>query len=687
MKTLKTTTALVAGLTALMPATIPVASFAQTDATAQTACIAKAIADGKSDADAKKACADDAAKEGDAAQAQPEEAQPAPEAAPAPKAEADAAPSQDKTKPAPESDAAQAQPEADSSAKTETEATPAPAPEADSSATAEPEATPAPAPKADGSAKAETDAAPKAEAGAQADVKADAETQAQDDTAPTPEAGTDADTATTDAAPMTQDNADAAAKAAIEGQKPEGAKAGTEAETTTEAPKPENKPAPKAAETEQPKADDTASGDAIAKTDAEAQAKPAPTSDGTATTDTQTEATAPGDATAEGDQAATDTEAKDAPAAAQVLEKALADNKQAADGAPVENEALSSSADDPGADEVTAREETITKENARSSDEDFATGVSGKATTETQTAEPAKKKERGLNLLESTAVAGLGALAVGALLNNGSKVAVNSGDRVVVQNQDGSYALVKDDNALLRQPGARIRTQDFADGSSRTIVTKEDGSQIVTVYDGQRRMLKRTLIQPNGERYLLIDDATGTQPVDVSNLPKAAPTVSVSSSDEAALRKALDRQARVDRTFTLAQVRDIRQVRDLAPAVAVDNITFPTGSAAIQPDQARTLAALGQTLQARIADNPREIFLIEGHTDAVGSAASNLALSDRRAESVALALSEYFGVPSENLVVQGYGEQDLKVQTDGPSEANRRAAVRRITDLLRVAQN
>ncbi|SFM82305.1 Outer membrane protein OmpA [Thioclava dalianensis] len=670
MKTLKTTTALVAGLTALMPATIPVASFAQTDATAQTACIAKAIADGKSDADAKKACADDAAKEGDAAQAQPEEAQPAPEADPAPKAEADAAPSQDKTKPAPEADAA-------------------PAPEADSSATAEPEATPAPAPKADGSAKAETDAAPKAQAGAQADVKADAETQAQDDTAPTPEAEarTNADTATTDAAPMTQDNADAAAKAAIEGQKPEGTKAGTEAETTTEAPKPENKPAPKAAETEQPKADDTASGDATAKTDAEAQAKPAPTSDGTATTDAQTEATASGDATAEGDQAATDTEAKDAPAAAQVLEKALADNKQAADGAPVENEALSSSADDPGADEVTAREETITKENARSSDEDFATGVSGKSTTETQTAEPAKKKERGLNLLESTAVAGLGALAVGALLNNGSKVAVNSGDRVVVQNQDGSYALVKDDNALLRQPGARIRTQDFADGSSRTIVTKEDGSQIVTVYDGQRRMLKRTLIQPNGERYLLIDDATGTQPVDVSNLPKAAPTVSVSSSDEAALRKALDRQARVDRTFTLAQVRDIRQVRDLAPAVAVDNITFPTGSAAIQPDQARALAALGQTLQARIADNPREIFLIEGHTDAVGSAASNLALSDRRAESVALALSEYFGVPSENLVVQGYGEQDLKVQTDGPSEANRRAAVRRITDLLRVAQN
>ena len=134
-------------------------------------------------------------------------------------------------------------------------------------------------------------------------------------------------------------------------------------------------------------------------------------------------------------------------------------------------------------------------------------------------------------------------------------------------------------------------------------------------------------------------------------------------------------------------MRNIEQVRDLAPAVTVENITFETGSAAIQPDQARALSALGQAIQQRIAENPRELFLIEGHTDAVGNAAYNLALSDRRAETVALALSEYFGVPAENLVVQGYGEQYLKVPTEGPSEQNRRAVVRRITDLLRMASN
>ncbi|SNR35668.1 OmpA family protein, partial [Paracoccus sediminis] len=77
-------------------------------------------------------------------------------------------------------------------------------------------------------------------------------------------------------------------------------------------------------------------------------------------------------------------------------------------------------------------------------------------------------------------------------------------------------------------------------------------------------------------------------------------------------------------------------------------------------------------------------FLIEGHTDTVGSDAANLALSDRRAESVALALTEYFEVPPENLVVQGYGEQDLQIRREGDIRENRRAAVRQITSLLQT---
>ena len=76
------------------------------------------------------------------------------------------------------------------------------------------------------------------------------------------------------------------------------------------------------------------------------------------------------------------------------------------------------------------------------------------------------------------------------------------------------------------------------------------------------------------------------------------------------------------------------------------------------------------------------MFLIEGHTDAVGTEEDNLSLSDRRAEAVAVALTEQFQIPPENLTTQGYGEQQLKVPVQGPEEQNRRVTVRRITPLL-----
>ena len=43
-------------------------------------------------------------------------------------------------------------------------------------------------------------------------------------------------------------------------------------------------------------------------------------------------------------------------------------------------------------------------------------------------------------------------------------------------------------------------------------------------------------------------------------------------------------------------------------------------------------------------------------------------------------------MPAENLVTQGYGEQNPKVETQGPSEENRRVSVRRVTPLLAQEQ-
>ncbi|MEC9199221.1 MAG: OmpA family protein [Pseudomonadota bacterium] len=364
----------------------------------------------------------------------------------------------------------------------------------------------------------------------------------------------------------------------------------------------------------------------------------------------------------------------EAEAAAQMLEQAL--EAEASDGAPLAAAALAATAEDDAAEPMT--EETVTEDTSRSSSEDFSNKVS-------EQAKASDDEQKGLTNLEKAALAGLAALAVGAVLKNGSEVAVNSGDRVVLQDPDGSYRVIKDDGALLRQPGTTVQTQNFSDGSSRTVSTRPDGAEIVTIYDSQKRIIKRTRIEPNGDEYVLVDDSRGAAPVEVTELPQVNVTETVTATDRDALAAALARQAKTSRSFTLSQVRQIAPVRALAPAVTVDNVTFASGSAAIRPEQAEELATLGTAIRERIAQNPREVFLVEGHTDAVGSGAFNLALSDRRAESLALALTEYFDVPSENLVIQGYGEEYLKIATDGPEEENRRATVRRITDLLRTA--
>ena len=60
-----------------------------------------------------------------------------------------------------------------------------------------------------------------------------------------------------------------------------------------------------------------------------------------------------------------------------------------------------------------------------------------------------------------------------------------------------------------------------------------------------------------------------------------------------------------------------------------------------------------------------------------------LSLSDRRAESAATLLTQQFNVPAENLTSQGYGEQYLKVPTDGPERRNRRVKRRHFTVVVR----
>ena len=334
--------------------------------------------------------------------------------------------------------------------------------------------------------------------------------------------------------------------------------------------------------------------------------------------------------------------------------------------------------------EAQVTEETVTEESVRTSDEDFANAVGEAPASEGAQANTGTNAAVGANTTASSdsglsdtekAILGLGALAVGAavLANSNREVVANSGDRVVVR--DGEDIIVlKDDNALLRQPGNRVETATYNDGSTKQTITRDDGTQIVTVRDAELRVLRRVRIGADGQETVLFDDTIEVRPVDRVALQNTEMQPEIqSSADEEALRAALARDPNLGRTYSLAQVRNTAELRAVAPAVSLEAVTFRSGSAAIEPAQVDALVQLGEVIKSSIQERPGEVFLIEGHTDAVGNDAYNLALSDRRAETVALALTEYFDVPPENLVVQGYGEKFLKVATQTDERRNRRA--------------
>ena len=518
---------------------------------------------------------------------------------------------------------------------------------------------------AEAQAEAAAEAASEAEAEATAEAEVDEEVEAEAETEAEVEQEVEAE-------PVVEQEAEVEAETMQDAE--------VEAETTAEA----EATADTAAETTEPV--ETTESELEAETATEAEAVQNDEATATTAQDAETEAEMSGEAVGEEDNAGLTEEqiqareerreARRAERREERREERRAEREAAAAAAAAAAE------NDAEAEVVT---EEVTEEDVRTSDEDFDTKVTAAGEAE---AAASNDDDSGLSDFEKALLLGLGAVAVGSVLNNGEKIVSRSGDRVVVQDDTGELRVLKDDNALLRRPGDEVQTQTFDDGSTRTIVTKSDGSRVETIRSRDGTVLRRTNFDAQGREYVLVDDLVEEREVVVNDLPQVQETQQAqraSTQDEAALRHALQTELRNDqgRTFSLRQVREIREVRSLAPQLELDAVRFPTGSAAIQPEQARSLANIGTTLRDLIQKDPRTVILVEGHTDAVGDASYNLALSDRRAETVALALTEYFDVPPANLITQGYGESQLRVPTTSAEPANRRAVVRNITGLLR----
>ncbi len=108
-------------------------------------------------------------------------------------------------------------------------------------------------------------------------------------------------------------------------------------------------------------------------------------------------------------------------------------------------------------------------------------------------------------------------------------------------------------------------------------------------------------------------------------------------------------------------------------------VNFASNSAELTPAARGVLANLGAALTSPALSGGR--FRIEGHTDTMGTAAFNLALSERRAAAVAAFLVTGYQVAPDHLETVGLGFTQLAVATaPGVDEPrNRRVRVVNIT--------
>ena len=266
---------------------------------------------------------------------------------------------------------------------------------------------------------------------------------------------------------------------------------------------------------------------------------------------------------------------------------------------------------------------------------------------------------------------------------------INFGDRIIVRSDDGRR---------LSRHARETYYEDLPNGRVREVIERPNGDRVVTIRNRYGEVIQRSRIDGDGREYVMfyapeidrdsrptfVDPGERLPPMRLT-IPVDEYIVDTSAEEDVDYRAFLERPPvePVERVYSLAEVKYSARIRDKVRRIDLDTITFATGSAEISMNQASTLRDVAEAMNEILDKDAGETFLIEGHTDAVGSDESNLVLSDERAEAVANILTDVYDIPSENLATQGYGERFLKIDTDAAEQLNRRVTIRRVTPLVK----
>jgi len=199
------------------------------------------------------------------------------------------------------------------------------------------------------------------------------------------------------------------------------------------------------------------------------------------------------------------------------------------------------------------------------------------------------------------------------------------------------------DGGLERADGRKVGTSGSDAALRNTPFTARvmvDG-RYVKAYVNERRVVNiPNLDYTRGDKVLFYCDGTTEEPLLVRNIRLA--------SGGRKLYDALEESGRV----------------------ATQGIFFDVGSDRIRPESSPTLKEIGQML----TEHATLRLVIEGHTDNTGAAASNLALSQKRADAVRAYLLESNGVDASRLKAKGMGQTVPAVPNTTPEgrQQNRR---------------
>jgi outer membrane protein OmpA-like peptidoglycan-associated protein len=228
-------------------------------------------------------------------------------------------------------------------------------------------------------------------------------------------------------------------------------------------------------------------------------------------------------------------------------------------------------------------------------------------------------------------------------------------------------ALYEADKALKKAEMA----DDLDEKQHLSYLAEKNAEMALAVADQKQAEKEMALLRKEKERVILESHMTEAEQARTAALTAREESMRLKAEAEAKAREAEEALAKAaELEKELANLKAVQTDRGVV--LTLGDVLFATGKAEMAPGAKQTM----DYLAAFLNKYPNRKVLIEGHTDSTGSAELNLDLSERRAQSVKIALLER-GIAFDRIDTIGYGKDKPIADNDTPSgrQQNRRVEI------------